>query len=240
MGHFSGKKTAATETLRERSIRRLRAMLTVAGGAAATSSLADAGSAAKELTSAERRQRQRDRERDDEDDGRKKRDRDDQDEDDTDDRFAALRAQHAALMERVTNPTRRTTAQQSAEDPDARKSRETEPDDSDDGLDRRRARQDADRDAGNDGNESAENRTGSIQVPQVVDADPPATTGGGALRVGSGDTFASVDAETGTAIAESNGVRAISGPDGAFIEGTPGGSSPPSSGGGDNGDDFMS
>ncbi|MDQ3694210.1 MAG: hypothetical protein M3464_11345 [Chloroflexota bacterium] len=237
MGYVSDNDSAATESLRERSIRRLRAILSVVGGAATTSSLADAGSAAKELTNAERRQRQRDREPDDEDDSRKKRDRDDQDEDDTDDRFTVFRAQHAALMERVTNPTRRTAAQQSADDSDEQRSRNTKSDENDAGLDRRRSRQDADRDANNDGNEFAENRTGSIQVPQVVDTDPPETTGGAALRVGSGDTFASVDAETGTAIAESNGVRAISGPDGAFIEGTPGG---PPSNGGDNGDDFTS
>jgi len=239
VGHFSGKDSATTETLREWSIRRLRAMLAVAGGAAATSSLSVVGSAAKESTDAERRQRQRDRERDDDVDGRKTRDRDDQDEGDTEDRFAVFRAQHAALMERVTNPTRRTTALQSAADPDQRRSRNTESDASDDGLDRRRSRQDADRDANNDGDESAENRAGSIQIPQVAGYDPPETTGGNALRVGSGDTFASVDSETGTAIAESNGVRAIAGPDGAFIEGTPGGSPPPS-GGDNNGDDFSS
>lgn len=210
MGHLPPTEAkTAKNALIARSARSLRSAVTAVGGATVAATFAFAETAAKELTRAERRRRrrERERERDEERDEHRKRDQDD--DDDHSDRMAALKARHAAPKDGagLESPRRRTaqqTAHEDAADDNAPVGRI------------RTQRQDA-----TPGEESAA-RPVVLETDQVAEETDPESDSS-VVRVGSGDTFASIDSETGTATAESNGVRAIAGPDGAFIEGTPGG-----------------
>lgn len=200
---------SAKDPLIARSPRSLGGAVTAVGAAAAASALASAETAAKELSRAERRrlrrERERERERDDDRENRRQRDRDDDDDDS--DRMAALKAKYAAMSNRASDAPRQRTAQQSAD----------ENADIDSALiGRTRTRRQEAQDA-----EESTQAQFAVEPTQVfADEEPEADTA--VIRVGSGDTYASIDPETGTATASSNGVTAIAGPDGASIEGTPG------------------
>lgn len=210
MGHLPPTDAqTAKDSLIARSARSLRSAVTVVGGAAVASTLAFAETAAKELSRAERRRRHRERERERDEDREERRKRNQDDDDDDSDRMAALKAKHAALRDGVgLESPRRRTARQTADEDAA--------DDNTPVGRIRTQRQEATR-----ADESTVQPVvlEAEQVTEETDTETDSTV----LRVGSGDTFASIDSETGTATAESNGVTAIAGPDGAFIEGTPGG-----------------
>jgi hypothetical protein len=201
-----------------RSARALRNTILGVGSAATVSSLAALDAVAKELTKAERRRRRQQREREDEreeeaEQRRAARRRRDNDDDDDDDRLELLRERHAALLDRAADGGRRVSARQSTQDDTAGEIS---------GGGRTGERQTVSTDEGTGGDRSVI-ETAQVLNPTDRETDTDTDTGSetAEIRVGSGDTFASIDPETGTATAESNGVRAIAGPDGAFIEGSP-------------------
>lgn len=195
-----------------RSIRALRSAIAGIGAAAAATSLTSLDAVAKELSKAERLRRRRQRERQEEREEereqrlaeRRRRDNDD-DDDGVDDRLELIRARQAA-MDRSSDSPRRVTAKQSAND---------EADAGTAGGGRQVRRQQAASDEASGADEVALRQVNPITSDDETDTGSETAQ----IRVGSGDTFASIDPETGTATAESNGVRAIAGPDGAFIEG---------------------
>lgn len=218
--------TEAEPAARDRlaqSLRALRSALTGVGAAAAASSVTTLDALAKELSKAERRrrlrQRQREEEREEEREQRRaerRRQNDDDDDDqDQDTRLELIRARREALLDRSPGSNRRATARQSADD--------SETDGVTGGRQVRRQQVASDDDAQTEDDGRAEDEI-VLTPPQTTDEDTGTATGSetAQIRVGSGDTFATIDPETGTATAESNGVRAIAGPDGAFIESTAG------------------
>jgi hypothetical protein len=224
----SDAETAKLSIL-SRSARSLRNAFLGISAAASASSQAAVDAVARELTKAERRRRRRQQEREDEREEEReqlrarRRRRDHDDDDDDGDRIDGLRARHAALTERPSGSGRRVSAAQDAD--------EDGPAGAADGRQTRRQQADA-RD------EADADETSVVDAAQVVDPSDVRTgdatdtdTGSetAEIRVGTSETWASIDPETGTATAASNGVRAIAGPEGAFIEGSPSGEPVPTS-----------
>lgn len=248
MGQPSSTDARTTnETLLARSTQSLRRVASSLGGAAALSAIAAVETAARELSKAERLRRRRQREREEareereaerEERRRRRRDDDDDDGDDDDgDRISQIRAKHTALLNR-NNGERQVNARQSADDGDAetaaeRRARRQAERDNDDGDDvetaaerraRRRAeRDDADGDADNSDDEPTVTETRQMAPNLGLSGSSNSSSGSTAeeIRVGDSSTWASIDPNTGTATAFSNGVSAIAGPDGADIQGSP-------------------